>query len=111
MGTRTTCPSGCTTPIRVPSSTPRTSGVPSTRESAPQLLFPVFKTLTGSGSNAQYDIIAWIGFHLTSWSAQGNSATLNGDFTQYIAHGILATGGNGGAPSSTWGVKSIQLIR
>lgn len=30
---------------------------------------------------------------------------------QYIAHGILATGGNGGAPSSTWGVKSIQLIR
>jgi Flp pilus assembly protein TadG len=76
-----------------------------------ELLFPVFKTLSGSGSNAQYDIIAWIGFHLTGWSAQGNSATLDGYFTQYIAHGILATGGNGGSPSSTWGVKSIQLIR
>jgi Flp pilus assembly protein TadG len=76
-----------------------------------ELLFPVFKTLTGSGSNAQYDIIAWIGFHLNSWSAHGNTATLDGYFTQYIAHGILATGGNGGAPSSSWGVKSIQLIR
>jgi Flp pilus assembly protein TadG len=76
-----------------------------------ELLFPVFKTLGGSGSNAQYDIIAWIGFHLTGWSAQGNNATLDGYFTQYIAHGILATGGNGSPPSSTWGVKSIQLIR
>jgi Flp pilus assembly protein TadG len=76
-----------------------------------ELLFPVFKTLSGNGSNAQYDIIAWIGFHLNSWSAQGNNAQLDGYFTQYIAHGILATGGNGGAPSSTWGVKSIQLIR
>jgi Flp pilus assembly protein TadG len=76
-----------------------------------ELLFPVFKTLNGGGSNAQYDIIAWIGFHLNSWSAQGNNAQLDGYFTQYIAHGILATGGNGGAPSSTWGVKSIQLIK
>ncbi len=76
-----------------------------------ELLFPVFKTLTGGGQNAQYDIIAWIGFHLTDYSVQGNNATLNGYFTQYIAHGILATGGNGGAPSSTWGVKSIQLIK
>jgi Flp pilus assembly protein TadG len=76
-----------------------------------ELLFPVFKTLNGGGSNAQYDIIAWIGFHLNSWSAQGTNAQLDGYFTQYIAHGILVTGGNGGAPSSSWGVTSIQLIR
>jgi hypothetical protein len=75
------------------------------------LLFPVFKTLSGTGQNAQYDIIAWIGFHLTDFTVQGNNATLNGYFTEYIAHGILATGGNGGAPSSTWGVTSIQLIK
>lgn len=76
-----------------------------------ELLFPVYDTLSGNGQNAQYDIIAWIGFHLTGFSAQGNNATLDGWFTQYIAHGILANGGNGGAPSSTWGVKSIQLIK
>ena len=75
------------------------------------LLFPVFKTLDMSGSNAEYEIIGWIGFHLDSYTAHGNNATLDGYFTEYIAHGILATGGNGGAPSSTFGVKSIQLIR
>jgi hypothetical protein len=75
------------------------------------LLFPVFKTLTGNGQNAQYDIIGWIGFHLTDFDVHGNTATLDGYFTEYIAQGILASSGGGpSGPSSTWGVKSIQLI-
>jgi putative Flp pilus-assembly TadE/G-like protein len=74
------------------------------------LLFPVFKTLTGNGQNAEYDIIGWIGFHLTGFSVQGNNATLDGYFTEYIAQGILATSGGPSGPSSSWGVKSIQLI-
>ena len=28
------------------------------------LLFPVYDTLVGSGSNAEYHVIAWVGFHL-----------------------------------------------
>jgi Flp pilus assembly protein TadG len=76
------------------------------------LLFPVFKTLDGTGSNADYDIIGWIGFHLTGYEAHGNEATLTGYFTQYIARGILAkkSPGSGGVPSSFFGVKTIQLI-
>jgi len=76
------------------------------------LLFPVFKTLTGTGQNAQYDIIGWIGFYLTGYTVHGNNATLSGYFTQYIAQGILAQSspGSGGVPSSFFGVKSIQLI-
>jgi hypothetical protein len=76
------------------------------------LLFPVFKTLTGNGQNAQYDIIGWIGFYLTSYDVHGNSATLHGYFTTYIAEGILAqhSPGGGGVPSSFFGVQSIQLI-
>jgi Flp pilus assembly protein TadG len=76
------------------------------------LLFPVFKTLTGTGSTAQYDIIGWIGFYLTGFDVHGNSATLHGYFTQYIAEGILAqhAPGSGGVPSSFFGVKSIQLV-
>jgi hypothetical protein len=77
------------------------------------LLFPVFKTLTGTGQNAEYDIIGWIGFYLTGYSVHGHTATLDGYFTEYIAQGILA-GSGGGAPgsppSSSFGVKSIQLI-
>jgi hypothetical protein len=76
------------------------------------LLFPVFKTLTGTGQNAQYDIIGWIGFYLTGFDVHGNSAVLHGYFTQYIAEGILAqhAPGSGGVPSSFFGVKSIQLV-
>jgi Flp pilus assembly protein TadG len=76
------------------------------------LLFPVFRTLNGTGQNAQYDIIGWIGFYLTGYTVRGNNATLSGYFTQYIAQGILAQSspGSGGVPSSLFGVKSIQLI-
>jgi Flp pilus assembly protein TadG len=76
------------------------------------LLFPVFKTLDGTGSNADYDIIGWIGFYLQSYDIHGNSATLHGYFTTYIAEGILSqhAPGSGGVPSSFFGVKSIQLI-
>jgi len=72
------------------------------------LLFPVYKTLDGTGQNAQYDIIGWIGFHLTKETTHGNNATLEGYFTEYIAQGILAQSGSG-APN-TFGVKSVQLV-
>jgi len=76
------------------------------------LLFPVFKTLDGTGQNAEYEIIGWIGFYLTSYDVHGNSATLHGYFTTYIAHGILSkhSPGSGGVPSSLFGVEAIQLI-
>jgi hypothetical protein len=72
----------------------------------------VFRTLDGTGQNAQYDIIGWIGFYLTGYHVHGNSATLDGYFTSYIAQGILSTSapGSNGVPSSFFGVKSIQLI-
>ena len=72
------------------------------------LLFPVFKTLSGTGQNAQYDIIGWIGFYLTKETTHGNTATLEGYFTEFIAQGILAQSGSG-APN-TFGVRSVQLV-
>jgi Flp pilus assembly protein TadG len=72
------------------------------------LLFPVFKTLEGEGQNAEYDIIGWIGFHLTSYEVHGHNAVLSGWFTEFIAQGVLSSTGSG--IPSTFGVKSIQLI-
>lgn len=72
------------------------------------LLFPVFDTLNSQGSNAQYHVIGWIGFYLTSvTNLSGNTATLGGHFTSYIAQGLLPPNGSG---STDFGVTSIQLI-
>jgi hypothetical protein len=71
------------------------------------LLFPVFETLSGTGQNANYYIIGWIGFHLESFEVQGNNAILHGYFTEFIANGILSSTGSG---TPNFGVKSIQLI-
>jgi len=72
------------------------------------LLFPVYETLGGTGQNATYYVIGWIGFYLQDYTIHGNTASLSGYFVQYIAQGILASSGGAGPPN--YGVKSIQLI-
>ena len=72
------------------------------------LLFPVYRTLTGQGEQAQYLIIGWIGFYLESYVAQGTNARLTGYFTEYIAQGIQAAKAQ--QTPANFGVKSVQLI-
>jgi len=74
-----------------------------------ELLFPVYDTLTGSGSNATYHIIAWVGFHLTGFEAQGNTGSLTGWFTRVIWDGIEAD--SGGASGPDLGVRSVRLVK
>jgi secretion/DNA translocation related TadE-like protein len=71
------------------------------------LLFPVFRVLTGTGQNAEYDIIGWVGFHIDAYDVNGNNATLHGYFTTFIAHGIQASTG---PAQPNFGVRSVQLI-
>jgi hypothetical protein len=72
-----------------------------------EVLFPVYRKLTGPGSNAQYDIIGWIGFIPRSWSTNGSKGSLTGEFTRYIAEGLPVE--NSGGPPDT-GVHTIQLV-
>ena len=39
----------------------------------PVLLFPIYDRITGSGSGAEYHVIGWVAFHVTSYDANGNS--------------------------------------
>jgi Putative Flp pilus-assembly TadE/G-like len=71
-----------------------------------ELLFPVYRLLNGPGSNAQYDIIGWVGFVVTSFDPNGSATTITGYFTKYIASGIQVT--SGGNPS--FGARSVQLV-
>lgn len=71
-----------------------------------ELLFPVYDTLTGTGSNAQYNIIGWVAFHLDSINDQGTSGTLTGYFTRVIWDGIQSKSGQN---IPDFGVYSVSL--
>jgi Flp pilus assembly protein TadG len=82
-----------------------------------ELLFPVYDTLTGGGSNAQYNIIGWVAFHLDCFgdvdahgvctSNHGNSQDITGYFTRVIWDGIQSTK-NLNLPD--FGTYSVSLI-
>lgn len=72
-----------------------------------ELLFPVYDTLTGGGANAQYNVIGWVAFHLTSFDAQGNSGSLSGWFTKVIWNGLQAQTDQ---HLPDFGVYSVELV-
>jgi hypothetical protein len=73
-----------------------------------EMLFPVYDTLTGQGSNASYHIIGWVGFHVEGVDPHGNNGTISGYFTKVIWTGIQASTAGGGGPN--FGARSVQLI-
>lgn len=82
-----------------------------------ELLFPVFDTLDGTGTNAQYDVIGWVAFHLDCIglqtdttdcvNQQGNNQSLTGYFTRVIWSGLQAKT-NKHLPD--FGVYSVSLV-
>lgn len=85
---------------------------------AGELLFPVFDTLDDTGSNAQYNVIGWVAFHLDCFGLQvgqtncraqtGNAQTLTGYFTRVIWSGLQSKS-NKNLPD--FGVYSVALVK
>ena len=74
-----------------------------------EVLFPVYKPpIVGSGSNAQFNIIGWVGFLITGSSGSGNSGTIYGSFKRFIAQGLQSS--NPGSQSD-FGVRAVQLVQ
>ena len=72
------------------------------------LLFPVYDTLTGSGANAVYHVVGWVGFMLTGFTASGSSGTISGYFTKVIWDGIESTKTDGSSPDL--GARTVTLV-
>ena len=72
-----------------------------------ELLFPVYDLLTGSGSNAEYHVIGWVGFRITAATASGTGGTITGSFTHVIWEGIQD---ESAPPGPDFGVRSINLV-
>jgi hypothetical protein len=71
-----------------------------------ELLFPVYRSITEGGSQAEYEVVAWVGFVPTSFTGGGSRGTINGYFTQVIWHGLADETGT--VPDL--GVRTISLV-
>ena len=71
------------------------------------LLFPIYDTIAGPGSNAVYHVIGWVGFHVTGFDATGSTGKVTGWFTRRVSEGIQVTPGDN-VPD--YGVRAVQLI-
>jgi hypothetical protein len=72
------------------------------------LLFPVYRKLTGTGTNAKYEIIGWVGFKLTGIDVKGNKEKLFGEFVSVLWDGIQATSAS--SAGINFGVKNVSLV-
>jgi Flp pilus assembly protein TadG len=74
-----------------------------------EVLFPVYQPpILLSGSNAQFNIVGWVGFLISGYQTHGSSGTVSGSFTRFIANGLEAT-----TPSTQpdFGVRAVQLVK
>jgi hypothetical protein len=72
----------------------------------PVLLFPIYDRITGSGSGAEYHVIGWVAFHVTSYVASGSTGRVVGSFKDVIWEGVQSqSGGN-----LNYGTTTIELV-
>lgn len=71
-----------------------------------EILFPIYRRITGSGSTAEYEIVGFVGFVVTEVRGGGANQTLVGHFTQVIWDSLPASSN----PAVDYGVRSIELI-
>ncbi|MEX0817768.1 MAG: pilus assembly protein TadG-related protein [Gaiellales bacterium] len=72
-----------------------------------EVLFPVFRPpIKKSGSNAEYNIIGWVGFFITGHTGGGEAAKVQGYFTKVIWEGIEGSS----IPEDDFGVRVIGLV-
>lgn len=71
-----------------------------------EVLFPIYRTISGPGSNARYDIIGWVGFVPTSFHAGGSTGRVNGRFVRVMWEGVASS-----SPSQpSFGAFTVSLV-
>lgn len=70
------------------------------------LLFPIYKSIKGEGSNAVYEVVGWVGFNVSKFTASGSTGKVYGSFTKVIWEGIQSKSGN----NLNFGTTTIQLV-
>jgi hypothetical protein len=73
--------------------------------SGEELLFPIFRQVRGGGSNFEYQVVGFVGWHLTGYKI-GGKGTLQGWFTRVIWEGIESET----ATDDDFGARAISLV-
>jgi hypothetical protein len=72
-----------------------------------ELLFPVYRQTREQGAGFEYEVVGWVGFHVTDYEIQGSkNARLYGWFTSIIWEGIESE--KGGDPD--FGARAVTLL-
>jgi hypothetical protein len=72
-----------------------------------EVLLPVYDPpIVLSGSNAEFNIVGWVGFVITDVEGGGSGRRISGHFTTYIAEGIQG----GASASEDFGVRIVALV-
>jgi hypothetical protein len=70
-----------------------------------EILLPIFREVQGGGSNFKYEVIGWVGWHLTGYQISGKGK-LEGWFTRVIWAGIQSET----ATDDDFGARAVGLI-
>jgi putative Flp pilus-assembly TadE/G-like protein len=72
----------------------------------PVLLFPIYDRIIGSGSGAEYHVVGWVAFHVSSYEANGSTGKVKGAFEKVIWEGIQSQSGS----NLNYGTTTIELV-
>jgi Putative Flp pilus-assembly TadE/G-like len=72
-----------------------------------ELLFPVYRRTKSGGANFEYEVVGWVGFHVTHFDLRGESGKIFGHFTRVIWEGLLP---ENPSPAADFGVRTVSLI-
>jgi hypothetical protein len=71
-----------------------------------ELLFPVYRSLVGSGANAEYDVIGWVAFVPQSFTGSGSTGSITGSFVR-----VTWDADENDDPSAPdFGVRTVLLV-
>lgn len=71
-----------------------------------EVLFPIYRQLVGGGQNAKFQVIGWVGFVPTKFTASGSTGRVEGSFERVIWQGLPSTN-----PSQqSFGAYTVHLI-
>jgi len=72
------------------------------------LLFPIYRKIAGTGTNAHYEIVGWAAFRLSGMDLTGNNEKLFGEFVGVTWDGIQAE--HASDAGVDLGVKNVSLV-